>query len=423
MSSEKVSDPLSPAGVCPFHGERGSDQVKRSFPFPRTDPFAPPPEYVELRAKCPVAPVSIWDGSTAWLLTRYDDVRQVLSDTRFSSDPFKAGYPHQNAGIGVTRQKYRALVSLDPPEHAPQRRLLTGEFTAKRMEPLRPKITKIAEGLIDGMLAKGGGVDLVEEYALPIPTQVICELLGVPYEDRAYFHDRMRLITLNSTPVDVSLKAVTELCDGFLGDLIHRKNADPQDDLLSRLAVNYMRTNVLAHHDVVSISRSLLSAGHETAASIIGLGTLLFLQHPEQIEALRQEPKLITAAVEEVLRFVGITQSGRRRIATADVEVNGQLIRAGEGVIALDDSAGRDESAFKDAHRFDIRRSDSRHHIAFGYGVHQCLGQALARIELEIAFLTLFTRIPKLRMAVPLEQIRFKSDVFIYGAHHVPVTW
>lgn len=423
MSSEKVSDPVSPAGVCPFQGEQGSDQVKRSFPFPRTDPFAPPPEYVELRAKCPVAPVSLWDGSTAWLLTRYEDVRQVLSDTRFSSDPFKLGYPHQNAGLGLTRKKYRAMVSLDPPEHGPQRRLLTGEFTLKRMEPLRTKITKIAEGLIDGMLAKGAPVDLVEEYALPIPTLVICELLGVPYEDRAYFHERMQLITLNSTPAEVSLQAATELCDGFLGDLIQRKNADPEDDLLSRLIVNHMRTGTLTHQDVVSISRSLLSAGHETAASIIGLGTLVFLQHPEQIEALRQEPELITAAVEEVLRFVGVTHSGRRRIATADVEVNGKLIRAGEGVIALDDSAGRDESAFKDAHRFDIRRPDSRHHMAFGYGIHQCLGQALARIELQIAFLTLFTRIPTLRMDVPVEQIRFKSDMFIYGAHYVPVAW
>ncbi len=217
-------------------------------------------------------------------------------------------------------------------------------------------------------------------------------------------------------------EASKELCEGYIGDLIDRKNADPQDDLLSRVIVAQFRTGNISRQDLISMSRLLLVAGHETSANTMGMGILTLLEHPDQLKALIEEPSLLNSAVEEILRYVDVAHSGRRRTATEDIEIAGQVIRAGEGIIAHNPSANRDVRMFDDADRFDIRR-DATGHVAFGYGVHQCLGQPLARAELQTVFGTLFRRIPTLRLAVPMSELTFKDDMFVYGVDSLPVAW
>jgi cytochrome P450 len=356
------------------------------------------------------------------LITRYDDFRKVLTDPRFSADTTRPGYPSANPGMSLARQKYRTFISMDPPDHTSHRRMLTGDFSVKRMELMRPKLQSIVDQLIDDLIKKGPPAELVEDFCFPLPSFVICELLGVPYADHDFFQERAKIIASNKTTPEEAAVATRELCEEYIGDLIKKKDANPGDDLLSRLVVNYMRPGQLDRTQMIGIARQLLIAGHETTANTTALGILLMLHHPEQIEALRNDPSLANGAVEELLRYLDVTQAGRRRVATEDVEVGGQLIRAGEGIIVANPSADRDETAFPDPDRFDIRRN-ARHHVAFGYGVHQCLGQPLARIELQVVFGTIFKRLPDLRLAAPFELLQFKNDMFVYGLERLPVVW
>ena len=393
-----------------------------SYPLPRSCTFDPPTEYKRLRAEQPVAPVKLWNGEYAWLISRYDDFRKVLTDPRFSADNNLPGFPVQSAALNVSRKRYPAFVSMDPPVHTTQRRMIAGEFSIKRIEQMRPKIQKMVDGLIDAMIEKGPPVDFIENFALALPSQVICELLGVPYSDHEFFQRRSQIITSNTTTSEEVVLATRELTDEFLGDLIKKKDAKPQDDLLSRLVVNHLRTGHLNLHQVISIARMVLVAGHETGANMLGMSTLLLLVHLDQLCALRDNPSLVDGAIEELFRYLSVVHSGQRRVATQDVEVAGQLIRAGEGIIAFIPSANRDESAFSDPDRFDIRR-DSRNQVGFGYGVHGCLGQPLARVELQVMLRTLFLRLPGLRLTAPVESLKFKNDMLVYGVEHLPVAW
>jgi cytochrome P450 len=309
---------------------------------------------------------------------------------------------------------------MDEPEHGRYRRMLTSTFMIKRVEALRPRIQKIVDGLIDTMLAETPPVDLVSAFALPVPSLVICELLGVPYADHDFFQRCSRaMISSRSTPEE-AVAASDELKE-YLVRLLDRKADEPSDDLLSRLVVEQAETMTRAQ--IADMGVLLLVAGHETTANMIALGTLTLLQHPDQLAELREgDPELVKSAVEELLRYLTIVHSGRRRVATEDVEVGGRLIKAGEGVIVATDSGNRDEKAFPDPDVLDIHR-DARHHMAFGYGIHQCLGQPLARVELQVVYGTLYRRVPTLRLAVPLEQVRFKHDMLVYGVHELPVSW
>jgi cytochrome P450 len=346
----------------------------------------------------------------------------VLTDPRFSADPTTPGFPGHSAALHAGRKKYPSFVSMDPPKHTVQRRMVMGEFAGKRIEQMRPKLQKIVDDLIDGMIEKGPPADLVDSFALAVPSSVICEMLGIPYSDHDFFQSRTRIFTSNKVSTEEALAANRELVDEYLVGLLRRKNEDPQDDLLSRLMVEQVRTGQLTEHEVVSMARMLLIAGHETTANMIALGTVLLLEHPDQLELLRADPGLAPGAVEEIMRFLSIAHSGQRRVAKEDVEIAGQLIRAGEGIIAFQPAANRDSKVFSDPDRFDIRR-DARQQIGFGFGVHGCLGQLLARVELRIVFTTLFKRLPSLTLAAPIETLKFKDDMLVYGVEHVPVTW
>jgi len=393
-----------------------------SYPMTRAAgcPFDPPRPLQALQKEGPLTKVRLWDGSTPWLVTGYADQRTLLADRRVSADATSPGYPSPTrvtqgaSGIG--------FILMDDPEHARLRRMVTAPFAVKRVEAMRPAVQQIVDDLIDTMLAGPKPVDLVEAFALPMPSLVICELLGVPYADHDFFqHNSKLLINLGITPEERG--AAFGSLNGYLDDLMGQKLADPGDDLLSGL-VHRVRAGELTRQEAASMGVLLLLAGHETTANMIALGTLALLEHPAQLALLRDtdDEKLIISAVEELLRYLNITHNGRRRAALADIEFAGQVIRAGDGLIFPNDIANRDVTEFADPDRLDLRR-DARRHVAFGFGVHQCLGQTLARMELQVVYSTLYRRIPALRLATDLEQIPFKHDGSVYGVHELPVTW
>jgi cytochrome P450 len=393
------------------------------FPLPRECPHEPPAELMGLMAQAPVVRVRLWDGSTPWLVTRYADQITLLADPRLSVDTSNPGYPHAHEGSWERRYDNKGFIKLDDPEHGVQRRMLTASFTTKRVEGMRPRIQEIVDGLIDDMLRTTPPADLVQAFALPVPSLVICELLGVPYQDHGFFQRCSNAIVSQTMPGGEVAAAYAELT-AYLERLIEAKGASPGDDVLSRLAVEQVASGALTLKEAAVMGILILVGGHETTANMISLGTFTLLQHPGKLAELREsgDPALVACAVEELLRLLTINIIGRRRVATADIEVAGTVIRAGEGVIVANDLGNRDESAFADPNVFDLHRK-ARHHLAFGYGPHQCLGQQLARVELQVVYGTLYRRIPTLRLAVPPEEVRFKDDMTVYGAYELPVAW
>jgi cytochrome P450 len=383
-------------------------------------PFDPPPA---LRTLPPVSRIRLWDGSTPWLITSHGDGRALLIDPRVSADVRREGYPHISASARARRTRGLSFINMDDPEHARLRRMTTATFAVRNVRKLRPAIQQIVDERIDGLLAGRRPVDLVEAFALPVPSLVICHLLGVPYADHDFFQRRSRILIARDQPVERAIAAQDDLIE-YLERRIAHKLTHPADDLLSSLAVEHVATGELSRREAARMAVLLLIAGHETTANMIALGTLALLEHPDQLAALRDtdDPTLIAGAVEELLRYLTIVHSGRRRIALEDVEIGGQVIHAGDGIVLAGEAANRDEARFPDPDRLDVHR-DARGHLAFGFGVHACLGQPLARVELQVVYGTLYRRIPGLRLAVALEQIPFKHDSIIYGVYELPVTW
>jgi cytochrome P450 len=276
---------------------------------------------------------------------------------------------------------------------------------------------------IDALLAGPRPVDLVQAFALPVPSMVICDVLGVPYVDHDFFQRRARVLVSRDQTVERAIAAQDELTE-YLDGIIAGKLAEPADDLLSKLAGEHVATGELSRREAALMAVLLVIAGHETTANMIALGTLALLEHPDQLAALRDtdDPALIAGAVEELLRYLTITHSGRRRVALQAIEIDGQTIHPGDGIILAGEAANRDADAFPDADRLDVHR-DARAHLAFGFGVHACLGQPLARVELQIVYGTLYRRMPGLRLAAPLEEIPFKHDSNVYGVYELPVTF
>ncbi|MFF3754680.1 cytochrome P450 [Streptomyces sp. NPDC002018] len=392
------------------------------FPMARAAgcPFDPPPTAVTKQKEAALSRVGLWDGSTPWMVTRYAEQRALLADPRVSADINRPGYPLQTPlppGGGSA-----SFILMDDPEHARLRRMVTAPFAIKRVEALRPAVQTIVDELIDDMLAGPKPVDLVDAFALPVPSLVICELLGVPYGDHDFFQDNSQIVIKRDTEPEQRVAAQRALL-GYLDELMGEKIAAPADDLLSGLAER-VKAGELTRSEAAQMGVLLLIAGHETTANMIALGTLALLEHPGQLALLRDsdDPKLVASAVEELLRYLNIVHNGRRRVALEDIEIGGELIRAGEGLIMANDVANRDPDAFPEPDRLDIER-DARHHVAFGFGVHQCLGQPLARLELQVVYSTLYRRIPTLRLAADLDQIPFKHDGSVYGVYELPVTW
>lgn len=381
-------------------------------------PFDPPPAYEDARRTAPVSRVGLFDGTTAWMITRHEDVRTVLGDQRFSADASRPGFPFLTEGRkALATTTVQSFIRMDDPEHGRLRRMLTGDFMLKRIDALRPQVQRLADGLLDRMTAGRTEGDLVAEFSLPLPSLVICLLLGVPYEDHEFFQTCSRTMLNNRSSVQEIEESRLRL-NRYISDLAEEKRRVPDEGIISRLA----NREALSPDQVAGMGLLLLVAGHETTANMTALSVLALLRNPDQLERLRAQPALVKGAVEELLRYMSIVQTGLVRVATADVAVGGQEIRAGEGVILMINAANRDEEVFASGGELDVERA-ARRHVAFGFGVHQCLGQPLARLELQIALETVLRRLPALRLAVPFEQVSFKHEMSIYGVHALPVAW
>ncbi|MDF2265249.1 cytochrome P450 [Streptomyces coacervatus] len=402
-----------------------ADETIPGFPMPRAAgcPFTPPPELMRLHAERPVSQVRLWDGTTPWLITRYDDQRALYGDNRLSVDPRRAGFPHFSAAFQQAySQMPPSFLNMDDPDHARIRRMVTAPFTIKRIEAMRPAVQRMTDDFIDAMLDGPKPVDLVEALALPLPSLVICELLGVPYDDHEFFQSKSKVGVRRDASLDDSRAASGALL-AYLDEQLRAKLADPADDLLSDLAAR-MQAGDLTRQEAAMLGLLLLGAGHETTANMIALGVLALLEHPDQLAVVRDtdDPKVLAGAVEEMLRYLTVVHNGQRRVALDDIEIGGRLIRAGEGVIIPGATGNWEPDRFPDPERLDLRR-DARRHMAFGFGIHQCLGQPLARLELQVVYGTLFRRVPTLRRATDLEKIPFKDDGVVYGVYELPVSW
>jgi cytochrome P450 len=291
----------------------------------------------------------------------------------------------------------------------------------KRVESLRVDVEKLVDDLLDTMQAHGAPADLVASFAFPIPALVTCSILGVPYDRKDFFVECAEAFLSGTSTAEAAAAAGREL-HAYLGELIEAKKTAPGTDTLSRMVTEYVATGLLDETVLVTLAELLLIAGFDTTANMIALGTLTLLRHPDQLDELKANPGLWPGAVEELLRYLTITHRGRHRVATADIQVGGQLIRAGQGIIAAQDAANRDPDTFPNPDLLDIHR-EARHHLAFGHGVHQCIGAAVARVELQVAYARLFARFPGLELAVPHDQIRFKHESSVYGVAELPVRW
>jgi cytochrome P450 len=387
-------------------------------------PFAPPPEVMALAEARPLSRVRIWDGSTPWLITGYDEVRTLFSDSRVSVDDRRPGFPHWNEGmLSTVHKRPRSVFTADGEEHTRFRRMLSKPFTFKRVEGLRSAIQQITDDSINTMLAGPQPGDIVTALALPVPSLVISQLLGVPYEDAEMFQHHANVGLARYATGEDTVKGAMSL-HKYLAQLVEAKMENPAEDAVSDLAER-VTAGELSVKEAAQLGTGLLIAGHETTANMIGLGVLALLQYPEQAAVLREtdDPKVVANAVEELLRYLSIIQNGQRRVAAEDIEIAGEVIRAGEGIIIDLAPANWDAKEFTEPDRLYLHRSGAGQHVAFGYGRHQCVGQQLARAELQIVLHTLLRRIPTLKLAVPIDEIPFKHDRLAYGVYELPVTW
>jgi cytochrome P450 len=394
-----------------------------SLPMRRSSPFDPPAGYRRLREEEPVSRLAFPDGKVGWLLTRHQDVRALLADDRFSSDRRRASSPVRRFPIRPDAPAVRAgsLIGMDPPEHTRYRRMLTRYFTVRRMRELAPRIEQIVSEHLDAMERIGPPADLVPAFARPIPSLVICELLGVPYQDKVTFQ-RCTSTLLSLDASEDAISAARDELWRYMLDLVAAKRQHPDCAVLGSLIKTGAADTALTDERLAGIGQLLLAAGHETTANMLALGTYALLDHPDQLCALREEADLADSAVEELLRYLTIVQFGTVRVAREDVDFAGRRILAGETVVASLAAADRDPVQFPEPDELDLARPAAQH-VAFGHGIHQCLGQQLARVEMKVAYSALFRRFPRLRLAIRPDQVPMRDDMFIYGVHRLPVAW
>lgn len=397
-------------------GERGAAPVLSMVREQRA-PLDPPNQYTGFRHEAPITQIRLGEaGPRAWLVTRWDDARTVLAHSAASTDSTRPGYPTRTP---MTMPPGFFLFH-DDPVHALFRKVLTREFMIKRIEALREPTARIFDGLIDRMIEQGPPSDFVEAISLPLPSLVISRLLGVPYEDHEFFQEHSKVLIDTAVTGEQKVAAQQALGD-YLEKLVDQRRHSPREDLISRLG-EQVDAGAFSSRDAADVGAFLLFAGHETTANMIGLSVLALLDNADQLPRLYQGKAELANAIEELLRYLTIAQSGLSRVLTEDVTIGDTTIHAGEGVVVMLNSANRDESMFADADTLDLTRVNARQHVAFGYGIHQCLGQPLARMELQVVLPEVFRRLPNLRVAEGSEVI-YKPTAAAYGAARMPVTW
>jgi cytochrome P450 len=397
------------------------DMTALEYPFGPAAGLAPHPKYAQLREEGAPVRIRMPYGGEAWLVTRYPDVRAVLADRRFSRAAA--------AGRDVPRARPPMdspdqIISMDPPDHTRLRTLVAKAFTGRRIDGLRPRVADIVDNLLDEMMAAGAPGDLADALAWPLPVTVICELLGVPTAD----HERFRTWTemtlaLGADTRHSDITGARDQLNAYLAGLVVRRRARPGGDLLSDLISARDHADRLSEDELVRLGVTLLISGHETTASQLGNFVFLLLSDRRRWEQLVADPELVSTAVEELLRYTPMAASvDFARIAVQDVELPGGRIAAGEAVLVQLHAANRDGAVFERPDELDLARTHNPH-LAFGHGVHHCLGAPLARMELTVTLAALIRRLPGLRLAVPAAEIPWRADRLVRGVRSLPVTW
>ncbi|WP_413805952.1 cytochrome P450 [Streptomyces sp. OE57] len=398
-----------------------------NYPFEQPNVLEPPKEWAETRAKCPVAHVRLPSGDVVGLLTGYEEVRGLLTDPRFSRNLEREGAARMSTtedGGVFSRPSVGDVDNKEGPGHRRWRRLISRAFTVKKMEAWRPRIQQMADALVDDMVAKGAPVDLRAALALPLPVQVICALLGAPSEDQDRFarwsETLLTLTRYSQAEVDDAQREFR----AYASDLIERKRAHPGDDLLSELTqISDSEDGRLSHDELIATAVGLLLAGHETTSNMILKMTAMLLSERERYEAVLAAPGLVPDVVEEALRMDANGGVGIPRFITEDTEVNGVPVKAGSTLFVNLHAANRDERKFPDPDRFDPHRENRAQHLTFGAGPHFCVGQTLARVELQVVLGTFVRRLPELRLRDTAADLRTREGVSAGGFEDMWVTW
>ncbi|GLF95302.1 cytochrome P450 [Streptomyces yaizuensis] len=396
-----------------------------SYPLPKDParPLDPPPAYRALRASDPITRVRAWDGSSPWLITRYEDARRAHLDRRLVADVKAPGYPHISASSRVRGEGVVPFPFTPPEQYAARRALYLKEFHPGRVAELRPFVQRVTDERIDAMLAGKRPADLLRDLALPLATQTVCELLGMSSADRDALHRLSRTVASRTAPAQEVARALTALEAHFHALVADRR--DGRDGLIGRIVRDHVRTGELDEHDAAADLMILFFAGHGPTAYMIAAGAVALLRHPRQIGVLTgtDDERAHAVAIHELLRYVTVSHNARQRVATESLELGGQLIRAGEGVLIQTDSANRDERRFPHPDRLDLGRAEAPRHLSLGLGRGHCVGHALAHLELDVTFTTLFRRIPGLRLATGLAEVPFIPDENLLGVAELPATW
>lgn len=417
---EPFTDPVAATAPDPA-AEPVRTHEDTPFPLVRSCPFTPPDDYAGMRERPGLTRARIPSGKRPWLVTRHEDVRAALSHPAASSDARHPAFPALGDGEQAVAAELRPFIRMDPPDHTRVRRMLVGEFTVRRVRAMRPAIEAVCAEQVEYLLGRQTPADLVADYANRVSTTVICQLLGVPLEDLEFFRRITSISGSRDSTAEEVNAALGELF-GLIDRLIDDKSKDPQDDLISRLATGPLARGEITRHSLLSQIGITLNAGHETSRNMIPLAALALLEHPDQMALLREDPDLWPGAVDELLRYLSVADVITLRVATEDIPLSSGTIPAGDGYIALLGAADHDPEVFPEPERLDVRRAQ-RNHVAFGYGTHQCVGQNLGRLEIEIALRVLFDRVPTLRSELALADLPARSSSAIFGLDEVPVSW